>query len=107
MYLLNNNRLKDRSIFLTWLFFNRRLKKDCKESIATMVEDMNKLHNVSVKADEAKDISSMLKVEDVYHGMNTLYLDCIKAAYKVSRLSYNHVHDIVYTLRALDKILSE
>jgi len=43
MYLLNNDKLKDRNPFWTWLFFNKKLKNDCKESIRPMVDDMNKL----------------------------------------------------------------
>lgn len=39
--------------------------------------------------------------------MNQLYLDCVKCGYKVSRLSYSNVVDIVLALRALDELLSK
>lgn len=107
MYLLNNNALKDRNPFLTWLFFNKKLKNDCRESIRPMVDDMNKLHEVERRAHETKDIKSELKITTLVHGMNQLYLDCVKCGYKVSRLSYSNVVDIVLALRTLDKTLSE
>jgi len=37
MYLLNNDKLKDRNTFWTWLFFNKKLKEDCKESITLLL----------------------------------------------------------------------
>lgn len=107
MYLLNNDRLKDRNPFWTWLFFNKKLKNECKESIRPMVDDMNKLQEVERRAHETKDIKSELKISTLFYGMNQLFLDCIKYGYKVSRLSYSNVVDIVLALRALDDTLSE
>lgn len=107
MYLLNNDALKDRNPFWTWLFFNKKLKNDCKESIRPMVDDMNKLQEVERRAHETKDIKSELKISTLVYGMNQLFLDCIKYGYKVSRLSYSNVVDIVLALRALDDTLSE
>lgn len=107
MYLLNNDKLKDRNPFWTWLFFNKKLKKDCKESISILVSDMNKLNDVETRAHEIKDIRSELKLAELQHGMQMLYLDCVKAAYSSSRISYDIVLDIVVSLRVLDKILSE
>lgn len=107
MYLLNNDALKDRNPFWTWLFFNKKLKNDCKESIRLMVDDMNKLQEVERRAHETKDIKSELKISTLVYGMNQLFLDCIKYGYKVSRLSYSNVVDIVLALRALDDTLSE
>lgn len=107
MYLLNNDRLKNRQSFLTWLFFNKKLKEDCKESIPLLVGDINKLHGVETRAHEIKDIRSELKLYDLQQGMTNIYLDCIKAAYTKSRISYSTVLDIVVGLRVLDKILSE
>lgn len=107
MYLLNNDKLKDRNTFWTWLFFNKKLKEDCKESIPLLVEDMNKVSRVENRAHEIKDIRSELKLSDVQRGMKNLYLECVKAAYTSSRLSSNQVIDIVVGLRVLDKILSE
>ena len=107
MYLLNNNNLKDRHPFWTWLFFNKKLKNDCTESISIMCEDMNKLHKVSRKANETNDIYAEFKIEEIYSKFNNLYLLCVKAKYCKTRLSYSNVSDIVTTLRTLDKILSE
>ena len=107
MYLLNNDRLKDRNTFWTWLFFNKKLKKECKESISLLVADMDKVSRVEARAHEIKDIRSELKLSDVQHAMQCLYLDCVKVAYTKSRISYNKVIDIVVGLRVLDKILSE
>ena len=107
MYLLNNDKLKDRNTFWTWLFFNKKLKKDCKESISLLVEDITKVSRVENRAHEIKDIRSELKLADIQHCMQHLYLYCIKAAHTSSRLSINQVIDIVIGLRVLDKILSE
>lgn len=107
MYLLNNDKLKDRNTFWTWLFFNKKLKEDCKESIPLLVEDMNKVSLVENRAHEIKDIRSELKLSDLQHGMQNIYLDCVKAAYAQSRIPYNNVIDIVVGLRVLDKILSD
>ena len=107
MYLLNNDKLKDRNTFWTWLFFNKKLKEDCKESISLLVEDMDKVSRVEARAHEIKDIRSELKLSDVQHAMQNIYLDCVKAAYTKSRISHNKVIDIVVGLRVLDKILSE
>ena len=107
MYLLNNDKLKDRNTFWTWLFFNKKLKEDCKESISLLVEDITKVSRVENRAHEIKDIRSELKLADLKYAMQNIYLDCVKAAYTQSRLSSNQVIDIVVGLRVLDKILSE
>lgn len=107
MYILNNDKLKDRHSFWTWLFFNKKLKEDCKESIPILVEDMNKLHQVETRAHETNDIRSELKILDLEQGMQNLYLECVKVAYRKSRASYYDVLNIVIGLRVLDKILSE
>ena len=107
MYLLNNDRLKDRNPFWTWLFFNKKLKEECKESIPLLVSDMDKLHGVGTRAHEIKDIRSELKILDLEQGMQNLYLECVKVAYRNSRASYHDVLNIVIGLRVLDKILSD
>lgn len=107
MYILNNDKLKDRNTLWTWLFFNKKLKEECKESIPLLVKDMDKVSRVEARANEIKDIRSELKLADIQHCMKNLYLYCIKAAHTSSRLSSNQVIDIVVGLRVLDKILSE
>ena len=73
MYILNNDSLKDRNTFLTWLFFNKKLKEDCKESIPLLVSDMNKLHGVETRAHEINDIRSELKLHELQQSMKNLY----------------------------------
>lgn len=109
MYILNDERLKNRSPFLTWLFHNKKLKKDCEESIPLLVGDMNKLHGVETRAHEIKDIRSELKLSELQKGMTVLYMECIKAKHRLlkSRLTFDNVLSIVLALRALDKTLSE
>ena len=107
MYILNNDKLKDRNALWTWLFFNKKLKEECKESIPILVADMDKVSRVEARAHEIKDIHSELKLADVQHAMQNLYLDCVKVAYTKSRISHNKVIDIVVCLRVLEKILSE
>lgn len=111
MYILNDDRLKNRSVFITWLFFNKQLKKDCVESIPIICSDFDKLYEVETRAHEIKDIGSELKLIELQKSMTVLYLECveIKVKYRLfkSRLSFNNVLNIVLTLRALDKILSE
>lgn len=109
MYILNDERLKNRSPFLTWLFHNKKLKKDCEESIPFLVGDMNKLHGVETRAHEIKDIRSELKLSELQKGMTVLYMECIKAKHRLlkSRLTFDNVLSIVLALRALDKTLSE
>lgn len=107
MYLLNNDKLKDRNPFWTWLFFNKKLKEECKESIPLLVSDMDKLHGVRTRAHETNDSKSEFKILDLEYGMQNLYLDCVKVAYRKSRIPYHMVLDIVTSLRVLDKLLSE
>lgn len=109
MYILNDDRLKNRSPFLTWLFFNNKLKKDCEESIPLLVEDMNKVSRVETRAHEIKDIYSKRKLSELQKGMTILYLECIKAKHRLlkSRLTFDNVLSIVLALRTLDKTLSE
>lgn len=111
MYLLNNDRLKNRSLFLTWLFFNKQLKKDCVESIPIICGDIDKLYEVETRAHEIKDIKSELKLIELQKSMTVLYLECVgikvKHRFFKSRLTFNNVLNIVLTLRALDKTLSE
>lgn len=107
MYLLNDDTMKDRHPFWTWLFFNKKLKEECKESIPLLVSDMDKLHGVGTRAHEIKDIRSESKILDLEHGMNNLYLTCITCAHISGRIPYRYVLSLVTGLRALDKILSE
>lgn len=108
MYLLNNDKLKDRSSLITWLFFNKQVRQDCKESINILVEDIDKVDRVEKRAYEIKDIDSELQLAVLKKGMTELYLKCVECAYfprKRAPLSY--ISELVTILRALDDTLSE
>ena len=108
MYLLNNDNLKDRSSLITWLFFNKQLRKDCKESINTLVEDIDKVDRVEKRAYEIKDIDSELQLAVLKKGMTELYLKCIECAYfPRKRVPLAYISELVTILRALDKTLDE
>lgn len=108
MYLLNNDKLKNRSSLITWLFFNKQLRKDCKESINTLVEDIDKVDKVEKRAYETKDIDSELKLAILKKGMTELYLKCIECAHTPKRrIPLSYISDLVVILRALDKTLDE
>lgn len=108
MYLLNNDKMKDRNPFWTWLFFNKQLRKDCKESINTLVEDIDKVDRVEKRAYETKDIDAELQLAVLKKGMTELYLKCIECAYfPKRRVPLSYISELVIILRALDKTLSE
>ena len=108
MYLLNNDKLKERHSFLTWLFFNKKLKEDCKESIPLLVGDINKLHGVETRAHEIKDIDSELQLAVLKKGMTELYLKCVECAYTPKkRIPLSYISELVIILQALDKTLDE
>lgn len=108
MYILNNDSLKDRSSLITWLFFNKKLRKDCKESINTLVDDINKVDRVEKRAYEIKDIDSELQLAVLKKGMTELYLKCVECAYTPKkRIPLSYISELVIILRALDKTLDE
>lgn len=108
MYILNNDSFKDRSSLITWLFFNKQLRKDCKESINTLVEDIDKVDKVEKRAYEIKDIDSELQLAVLKKGMTELYLKCIECAYfPKRRIPLSYISELVIILRALDTTLSE
>ena len=108
MYILNNDSLKDRSSLITWLFFNKQLRKDCKESIDTLVDDIDKVDRVEKRAYEIKDIDSELQLVVLKKGMTELYLKCVECAYTPKkRIPLSYISELVIILRALDTTLSE
>lgn len=108
MYLLNNDTLKDRSSLITWLFFNKQLRVDCKESINTLCEDIDKVDRVEKRAYETKDIDAELQLAILKKGMTELYLKCIECAYfPKRRVPLSYISELVIILRALDKTLDE
>ena len=108
MYILNNDSLKNRSSLITWLFFNKQLRKDCKESINTLVDDIDKVDRVEKRAYEIKDIDSELQLAVLKKGMTELYLKCVECAYiPKKRIPLSYISELVIILRALDKTLDE
>ena len=108
MYILNNDKLKDRSSLITWLLFNKQLRKDCKESINILCEDIDKVDKVEKRAYETKDIDSELKLAILKKGMTELYLKCVECAHTPKRrIPLSYISDLVVILRALDKTLDE
>lgn len=108
MYILNNDSLKDRSSLITWLFFNKKLRKDCEESINTLVDDIDKVDRVEKRAYEIKDIDSELQLAVLKKGMTELYLKCVECAYTPKkRIPLSYISELVIILRALDKTLDE
>lgn len=108
MYLLNNDKLKDRSSLITWLFFNKQVRQDCKESINILVEDIDKVDRVEKRAYEIKDIDSELQLAVLKKGMTELYLKCVECAYfPRKRVPLSYISELVTILRALDKTLDE
>lgn len=108
MYILNNDSLKDRSSLITWLFFNKQLRKDCKESVNRLVDDIDKVDRVEKRAYEIKDIDSELQLAVLKKGMTELYLKCVECAYTPKkRIPLSYISELVIILRALDKTLDE
>ena len=108
MYILNNDSLKDRNPFWTWLFFNKQVRQDCKESINTLVDDIDKVDRVEKRAYEIKDIDSELQLAVLKKGMTELYLKCVECAYTPKKsIPLSYISELVIIIRALDTTLSE
>ena len=105
MYILNSNKLKNRPVWITWLFFNRRLRKDIKESIPILKEDISRLKIVEDKVHEAKMLSLELSIAELKYGMGQL-LDTLNSI-EPGWIPYYGVQYIVTILQILDKTLQE
>lgn len=105
MYILNNNKLKNRPVWITWLFFNRRLQKDIKESIPILKEDISRLKIVEDKVHEAKMLSLELSIAELKYGMGQL-LDTLNSI-ESGWMPYYDVQYIVTIFRILDTTLKE
>lgn len=106
-YILNNDMIKTRSTFLTWLFFNKSTRKLCLSSIETLREDLDKLAYLQEKADAARDLHSFLKIAEVVYGMTTLLNLIIKYGYCTRRLTYKEILDLKVTMKVIEKMISE
>lgn len=105
MYILNSNKLKNRPVWITWLFFNRRLQKDIKESIPILKEDISRLKIVEDKVSEAKMLSLELSIAELKYGMGQL-LDTLYSI-ESGWIPYYIVQYIITILEILDKTLKE
>lgn len=105
MYILNSNKLKNRPVWMTWLFFNRRLQKDIKESIPILKEDISRLKIVEDKAHAAKILSLELSIAELKYGMGQL-LDTLHSI-ESGWIPYYAVRYIIMILQILDKTLQE
>lgn len=105
MYILNSNKLKNRPVWITWLFFNRRLQKDIKESIPILKEDISRLKIVEDKVHEAKMLSLELSIAELKYGMGQL-LDTLNSI-ESGWMPYYAVQYIVTILQILDTTLKE
>lgn len=105
MYILNSNKLKNRPVWITWLFFNRRLQKDIKESIPILKEDISRLKIVEDKVHEAKMLSLELSIAELKYGMGQL-LDTLYSI-ESGWIPYYVVQYVITILEILDKTLQE
>lgn len=105
MYILNSNKLKNRPVWITWLFFNRRLQKDIKESIPILKEDISRLEIVERKVHEVKMLPLELSIAELKYGMDQV-LDIIKNIQE-GWIPYQDISYLVFILEILDKVLKE
>lgn len=105
MYILNSNKLKNRPVWITWLFFNRRLQKDIKESIPILKEDISRLKIVEDKVHEAKMLPLELSIAELKYGMGQL-LDTLYSI-ESGWIPYYVVQYVITILKILDQTLKE
>lgn len=105
MYILNSNKLKNRPVWITWLFFNRRLQKDIKESIPILKEDVSKLKAAEDKVHKVKMLSLELSIAELGYAMDHM-LDTIMAI-EEGWIPYRDISYLVFILKILDKTLQE
>lgn len=105
MYILNSNKLKNRPVWITWLFFNRRLQKDIKESIPILKEDISKLKMAEDKVHKVKMLSLELSIVELGYAMEHM-LDTIMAM-EEGWIPYRDMKYLVFILKILDKTLQE
>lgn len=105
MYILNSNKLKNRPVWITWLFFNRRLQKDIKESIPILKEDISKLKAAEDKVHKVKMLSLELSIAELGYAMDHM-LDTIMAM-EEGWIPYRDISYLVFILKILEKTLQE
>lgn len=105
MYILNSNKLKNRPVWITWLFFNRCLQRDIKESIPILKEDISKLKAAEDKVHKVKMLSLELSIAELGYAMEHM-LDTIMAM-EEGWIPYRDISYLIFMLKILDKTLQE
>ena len=106
-YILNDDRVKNRPTFLTWLFFNKSTRKLCLSSIETLREDIDKIVYLQDKANVARDLDAALKIGPVVMGMTELWKLIVRYGYYTRRLTFMEVLDLKATMKTIDELISE
>lgn len=97
MYILNSNKLKNRPVWITWLFFNRRLQKDIKESIPILTEDISRLDDAEKKVHAANLLSLELSIFELKQRMIQLL-----ANIRTIQTGWVPYHEVLYIVNKLD-----
>lgn len=105
MYILNNNKLKNRPAWITWLFFNKCLQKDIKESIPILTEDISRLDDAEKKVHAANLLSLELSIFELKQRMIQLLANI--RTIQTGWIPYHEVLYIVNKLDVLDDTLKE
>ena len=105
MYILNNNKLRKRPVWITWLFFNRQLSRDINESIPILTEDISRLDDAENKVHAANLLSLELSIFELKQRMIQLLAN-IKTI-QTGWVPYHEVLYIVNKLDVLDETLKE
>lgn len=97
MYILNSNKLKNRPVWITWLFFNRRLQRDIKESIPILTEDISRLDDAEKKVHAANLLSLELSIFELKQRMIQLL-----ANIRTIQTGWVPYHEVLYIVNKLD-----
>lgn len=106
-YILNDDRIKNRPTFLTWLFFNKSLRKLSLSSLEPLNDDLGKLCYLKDKADAARDLEATLKLTPVIIAMNDLWKKLVQYGYCNRRLKFMEIVDLKVTLKVIEELISE
>lgn len=105
MYILNNNKLRKRPAWVTWLFFNRQLSRDIKESIPILIDDISRMDHAENKIHSANMLSLELSVAELKYGMKNL-LDHIRDM-NYGWIRYSDIRYLLVLFKILDMTLKE
>lgn len=105
MYILNNNKLRKRPAWVTWLFFNKQLSRDIKESIPILKEDISRLGLAEHKVHAANMLSLEFSIAELGYGMTEL-LDHISGI-NHGWIRYSDIRYLLVLFKILDMTLKE